>query len=151
MQADALEQGDVFVGNLAQLLGAGGVGGNRRQDERSDNRSESRPPANRQHPGQQPQRRHGQQPSQPRGDADGNRRENAHPGRPQGQSRRGGGGNGRQNNGRGGRQEPRVPAYGLQPAPPRPREHDDERQPAPERSKNQLFPAFFGLFNRKSR
>jgi len=61
------------------------------------------------------------------------------------------------------RQAPRVAGYGQfapqqanrQPVPPgQPQAQnpaDDERQPPPEKAKNQLFPAFFGLFNRKQR
>jgi ATP-dependent RNA helicase RhlE len=58
-------------------------------------------------------------------------------------------------------QQPRVAAYGQyapqhphqQPVPPAQaqRKQDDDRQPSPEKAKNQLFPAFFGLFSRKGR
>jgi len=51
------------------------------------------------------------------------------------------------------RQEPRVAAYGQSFAnQPSQTPRDEERQPAPERARNQLFPAFLGnLFGRKGR
>jgi len=78
-----------------------------------------------------------------------------HQQRPGGQQRHGGGnaGPGRH---RDHRPEPRVPSYGnAQFAPQRAeapaardQRPDEDRQPTPERAKNQLFPAFLGLFRR---
>jgi ATP-dependent RNA helicase RhlE len=97
--------------------------GNRRPDERQGNRHDPRPGAQGQRHGQQRQR--GQQPGQPRREHNGNRPAQ--------------------------RQEPKVPAYG-QPWAGQPSQklRDEDAQPAPERTKNQLFPAFLGnLFGRK--
>ena len=119
-------------------------------------------------------RRHGQQARrEPRRDAHASGSAQGHQGRPQhhrgearAPQRQNANGNRRRNEQQrerqGDRQYPRVAAYGqYQPKPlhrlpddPQARQQrpeDDERQPSPEKAKNQLFPAFFGLFSRKSR
>jgi ATP-dependent RNA helicase RhlE len=102
-----------------------GSGGNRTRDDRNGNRHEPR--------------------SSVQGSRDGQHRQRM----PQsGQSRHESGGNRPPR-----RQEPRVPAYGQSFASqPSQKPRDNEQQPAPERARNQLFPAFLGnLFGRKSR
>jgi ATP-dependent RNA helicase RhlE len=100
-------------------------GGHRTQDDRNGNRHEPRSPVQGRRDGQHRQR--APQPGQSRHEPDGNRSPR--------------------------RQEPRVPAYGQSFAQqPSQAPRDDERQPAPERARNQLFPAFLGnLFGRKGR
>jgi ATP-dependent RNA helicase RhlE len=100
-------------------------GGNRTQEDRNGNRNEPRRSPQGQRDGQQ--RPRASQPGQSRHESGGNR-----PPR---------------------RQEPRVPAYGQSFAnQPSQTPRDEERQPAPERARNQLFPAFLGnLFGRKGR
>ncbi len=143
-----------------------GNNGNRKPDGRQENRNEPRSHAH----GQNGQRQRTPQPAQPghgnRGDRtqvepNGNRHEprtsaqgqrdgqQRQRGSQPGQSRHEPGGNRRQPR----RQEPRVPAYGQSYAQqPSQTPRDDEQQPAPERARNQLFPAFLGnLFGRKGR
>jgi len=119
--------------------------GNRRQD----NRHEPRPSAHGQQHGHQGQRSHGQQSGQARHEPNGNR------GQQPGQARHEPNGNRGQDNRPPRRPEPRVAAYGhqlqRQPAPAGQLPHDEDRQPSPERAKNQLFPGIFGLFGRKPR
>ena len=102
-----------------------GSGGHRTQDDRNGNRHEPRSSVQGRRDGQHRQR--APQPGQSRQEPDGNR--SSH------------------------RQEPRVAAYGQSFAnQPSQTLRAEEQQPAPERAKNQLFPAFLGnLFGRKSR
>jgi ATP-dependent RNA helicase RhlE len=139
-----------------------GNNGDRRPDGRRENRHESRGYAH----AQNEQGRRTEQPARPHhatGGAEDNRNGNRHGPRPSVQGRRDGQHRQRapqsaQSRHESGnrpprRQEPRVPAYG-QPFPNQPSQapRDVEQQPAPERARKELFPAFLGnLFGRKGR
>ena len=107
-------------------------------------------------PGRQPQSRHGKQPLPSHRDPDGNRKQDSRRNRQeqrQARSRRQRpDGNVQQNERSRRRHEPRVAPHGHH-RPPRPAQfaqpEDENQQPSPERARNQLFPAFFGLFSRK--
>jgi ATP-dependent RNA helicase RhlE len=118
-------------------------GGGKRHDgqpRQQAGRPGSHAPAPARSNGQRPHRQGGQQQPQQRREANGNRR---------------------QDNRQGQRHQPLVAGYGQLPPRGFPQQQppqgqraaqDDERQPTPERAKNQLFPAFLGaLFGRKGR
>jgi len=120
--------------------------GDRRKDPAAGGRSHGGQPQPRHEEGHRQSRR---RPDDPQGQSPGKGRQE----RGQEPSRhRRPGGDGHQNDRSQRRYEPRVPAYGdyrpqkaMQPDQPT----DDGKQPSPERARNQLFPAFFGLFSRK--
>ena len=131
----------------------------RQPGARHDANGNHRPDGQRQRPQQQPaQPRQGSNGNRRQGEGHGNRQERGISPRVSGQPQRHGqpqreqsqrhgrNGNSQQQPRREHRHEPRVPSYGQQPSQVR---EDDDRQPSPERAKTQMFPAFFGLFNRK--
>jgi ATP-dependent RNA helicase RhlE len=151
-----------------------GKSGNGRSDHRQEHRHEARAAAHghgRHDRGQQPQpasepdgnrwpsdaREHRLDPRTPARGERGGQRPQGQRGQQRGQRRREANGNAGQGERHARRQEPRVPGYGQLPPPRQPQHpaqsphapYDDEKQPSPERARNQLFPAIFGTFFRR--
>jgi ATP-dependent RNA helicase RhlE len=150
-----------------------GRDGNRNRNGRREQRQESRAPAHDARHGSQAHPQSRQEPNGNRSPSHDDRQGNRHQpgvstnglprgghqgqrprGQQSGQTRQGPNGNGTQKNQQPRRHEPRVLAYGQHPGQqPQSRQQlpDEDRQPSPERAKNQLFPGLLGLFARKGR
>jgi ATP-dependent RNA helicase RhlE len=153
--------------------GREGRDGNRNRNGRQEQRQESRAPAHGARHGSQAHPQSRQEPNGNRSASHDDRQGNRHqtsvstnglprgghhgqrpPGQQSGQTRQGPNGNGTQENRQPRRHEPRVLAYGQhrgQQPQSRQQLPDADRQPSPERAKNQLFPGLLGLFARKGR